>query len=217
MAPKNRSLKEQIYTKILYKIVNGKYPHDQFLTEAKLTEEFNVSRILVRETLIELQKDNILKSIPRAGYQIVQISGKEIRDAIRTRSILEIGAARYAINLISDQDIAKLNKLISHAEEARQSREATLKEWWDTNVEFHNVIARASGNALLVEMIDKTISILWRAAVQYFLVREPSTFHGFHPESHKLILEAIQEKDEDKLISLLKEDVTSMSSLFRVD
>ena len=77
------TLQQQIYTKILYKIVNGEYPYDQFLTESALVNEFGVSRILVREALIELRKDNILKSIPRAGYQIVQISGSEIRDAIR--------------------------------------------------------------------------------------------------------------------------------------
>lgn len=211
------SLKEQIYTKILFKIVHGEYPHNQFLTESNLVEEFGVSRILLREALIELKKDNILKSIPRAGYQIVQIAGNEIRDAIRTRAILEAGAARCALPMIGPDKLKQLEQLVSEADNARNDSRPLIHEWWERNIQFHNIIANATRNALLVDMIDKTTSILWRAAVQYFVIREPDVYLGFHPGSHKHIVDAIRKKDEENLVNLIKKDVTSMSTLFRVD
>lgn len=208
--------KAQIYEQILHKVVNNGYPRDEFLTESALAQEFGVSRILIREILIELRKDRILKSVPRAGYQIVQLTAKEIEDAIATRAVIETGAARVACARISDEEIAYLKELEQRAAEARAAREHSLRDWWQTNTDFHRTIVEAAGNNLLMEMAEQTTSILWRGIVQYFIDRDPSAYHGFQPGTHRNILEAIETRDEETLVAAIEKDVTGLATVFRV-
>ena len=94
MKKKYVSHKKQLYNKILEKIIRLGFPQDIFLTEGALAEELSASRVSIRETLITLCNEQILRNIPRIGYQIVQLTTHDINDAIRTRGILETGAAR---------------------------------------------------------------------------------------------------------------------------
>ena len=216
MVDEPQTLKEQIYSRVLHKVVNNEYPRDQFLTEASLVQEFGVSRILVREVLIELRKDKILKSVPRAGYQILQLTAKEIEDAIGTRAVIETGAARIACSRIDAAGIERLKELEIQAAEARIARQDSLKDWWHTNTEFHRTIVNAAGNKLLSEMADQTFSILWRGIVQYFIDRDPSAYHGFQPGTHARIIETLQDRDVDALVEVVEQDVTGLATVFRV-
>ena len=53
-----------------------------------------MSKSPVREALIELCKDNVLKSIPRVGYQVVPVTLKEILDLLEFRIDVETGNLR---------------------------------------------------------------------------------------------------------------------------
>ncbi|MCK5673153.1 MAG: GntR family transcriptional regulator, partial [Spirochaetales bacterium] len=87
---KNRSLKAVIYDKILNRIVSNEFATDDLLVESQLVKMFDVSRAPVREALIELCSANIIRNIPRAGYQIIRISEKDLRDGLQFRLMLEI-------------------------------------------------------------------------------------------------------------------------------
>lgn len=62
-------------------VTNGIYKND-ILTESRLIEQYNVSKSPVREALIELCKDGILKNIPRMGYQVMPVTLKEVIDIL---------------------------------------------------------------------------------------------------------------------------------------
>ena len=82
MALAKTTLKEQVYTNIMNDILEGYFPMDEFLTEKQLIERYEMSKAPIREALVELCNEHILKSIPRLGYQIVPVTEKEIADAI---------------------------------------------------------------------------------------------------------------------------------------
>ena len=67
MAAKKMSLKEQVYTKIFNDLVVERFPPDEFLTEKQFIELYGVSKATLREDLIELSNEGILRSIPRLG------------------------------------------------------------------------------------------------------------------------------------------------------
>ena len=81
---KNKTLKEQVYQELRKSIINGDFSNKIF-TEADLCEKFKVSTPPVREALIELSKDNFIKSIPRHGYTITPCSVKEALDILDVR------------------------------------------------------------------------------------------------------------------------------------
>ena len=83
------SLKDQVYQKIIEMICNGQLPPDTIFTESQMIELFKVSKSPVREALIQLCHEEVLKSIPRCGYQVVSVSIKSIRDLTVLRLYLD--------------------------------------------------------------------------------------------------------------------------------
>ncbi len=213
---KNTSLKKQIYQKIFDKIIKNQYPRNRLLTETSLTDEFGASKAIIREALIELCKDDILQNIPRAGYQIVQLSVKEISDAIHTRVILEVSGAKEAIQKITERDIEQLEHLIQKENTAIEMKTTLMEEWWKTNMEFHLKIAQCSGNLLLTDMIKKTFGLLWRATAQYFYDKEPISYLDYYSGSHAAIVEAIKIKNEKMLVNLITKDILSLRKVYQV-
>ena len=196
--------------------MRNEFPMDQFLTEAYLVDYFEASRAPVREALVKLCNENILRSIPRTGYQIIQLNMKDISDAIKTRVILETGAVKEVLLNITPDIIHQLEESIAQGEHAKQSKKGSLEEWWQNNTDFHIRISLCAGNALLTDMVRKTAAILWRATAQFFWNQEPISYWTYHSGGHVAILEAIKANDEKKLIEVIAEDVVSLKNIFEV-
>lgn len=62
MAKTKESLKTQIYNAILNSIFSGEFKPGQILNEKELVEKFGCSKAPVREALIALCSDNVLRS-----------------------------------------------------------------------------------------------------------------------------------------------------------
>ncbi len=113
-----------------------------FSVRSILSGSFGASRAPVREALFKLCNENILRSIPRTGYQIIQLNMKDINDAIRTRVILEIGRVKKLLSNVTPDIIQQ------------------LEEWWKNNTDFHVRISSCAGNTLLKKMKSNSFQLL---------------------------------------------------------
>ena len=64
-----KSLKDQVYESILEDIFQGNVSPGDILNEKALLEKYHCSKSPVREALMALCADGILKNIPRYGYE----------------------------------------------------------------------------------------------------------------------------------------------------
>ena len=88
------NLKKKVYDHIMEAIIQGEYSPDDILSESMLTEKYNVSKSPVREALVQLCSENVLKSIPRCGYMVVRITRSDIEDILDYRAAFEAGMLR---------------------------------------------------------------------------------------------------------------------------
>ena len=148
MSIDNQSLKAVIYDKILKKIVSNEFVADELLVESKLVKMFEVSRAPVREALIELCSANIIRNIPRAGYQIIRISEKDLRDALQFRLLLEVEGLKLGFPKINKNIISNLKTLAFKSDEVRNLGLKTdeVSEKMKLNNQFHIAINSISGN-----------------------------------------------------------------------
>lgn len=211
-----RSIKERVYFQILDKIIRGEFPKDRFLTESQLIDCFGVSRAPIREALGRLCCENVLRNIPRAGYQIVMPSLKEIGDAIRTRIVLETAGALDAMRKLKSADIDDLEALSREHGGGKSNRIPDLEHYWKDNREFHLKLVGFSGNALILEMTKKTMDILWLATAQYVWDEKARAFQVFSSGSHADIIRALRNKNEKLLASSLASDISSLTKLFHL-
>ena len=69
MRRNDNSRRNQIYNSILESILNLEFQPEQIISEPYLISKLNCSKTLVREALVSLCDDGVLKSIPRCGYR----------------------------------------------------------------------------------------------------------------------------------------------------
>ncbi len=205
---KDGSLKRRIYGEILEKIIRNDFPRDEFLVEGKLAEMFGVSRAPVREALLELCAENILRNIPRTGYQIVQISRKEIRDALELRVMLEVEGARMACERLTEEKLARLAALEVELERAAGGEITYLEDWVKSGSDLHLTIAELSGNGLLYRMVRETHDILRRATVQIYLDSDYPSLR--QPSLHLEIVRALMRRDQQRAAELLRRDINTL-------
>lgn len=203
------SVKDRVYQKILGGIISREFPLDELLAEKKLCEAFGVSRSPVREALGELTREGILKSMPRAGYQIVRISEKQMRDAFQMRLLLEREGLEQAWERLNDRKIASLKAISGESERALQEEGSdSLLRRLKLNDEFHIKLCSFSGNDLLGTYLSQTMRLLLRGMAQHMM--EESLLTESAPSIHHQVVEALEARDKEKALRYLKEDIYSM-------
>lgn len=209
----NRSLKAVIYDKILNRIVSNEFAADDLLVESQLVKMFDVSRAPVREALIELCSANIIRNIPRAGYQIIRISEKDLRDALQFRLMIEIEGLKLGFPKITKNIISELQTLALKSDEVRNLGLETdeVSEKMKLNNQFHIVINSIAGNSLITKALDSTLDLLWRGLVQIMIHENKTPV----PEStyHSGIVKAMETGDLDTAIVNLTADIMVYSSI----
>jgi DNA-binding GntR family transcriptional regulator len=209
----NGSLKQKIYRQIFEKIINNEFPLDEFLVEGRLAEMFGVSRAPVREALVELCNEKILRNIPRAGYQIVQLSQKELRDAFQLRLILETEAMKLACDRLNDESVARLQALKKELREIEDGEVVSLEDWMSSGSHLHLTIAELSGNQLLCEKIGETHDLIRRATVQIYLDQEYPRRQ--QPLLHERIVNAMIRGEKDAAVELLRRDINTLRDILQ--
>jgi DNA-binding GntR family transcriptional regulator len=207
------TIKQRIYNCILEGIITKKYPVDCILKEKYLSEQFGVSKAPIREALIELSKENIVKSIPRAGYRIVRFTGKDISEAIELRCILELSALDTIIDTIRQESLQKLYGEVENNIALMHCGEVPLNVWWDRNIRFHVALNAEGGNSLLTGTLESVLHRLWRAIAQLFWSGDSKDYHRFEPDKHLALLRAIEKKESGEARKILSEDLLSIGGL----
>jgi len=213
--PKFKSVKKPVLSKEVEKQLRASInagiftPGDKLPSERELVEQFEVSRVTVRDALKSLQSLGLV-SIRRgvnAGAYVLEPSAEPITQGIdaliqmkrvnfahliEIRLYIEPDVARSVAIHHKQNDIDALKKLLVDAEKAIDT---SWKKSRLINVQFHFEVAKITGNALIIslcESITQVYSAMIIATTQTDLgKKEIIKFISEHRE----ILEAIEKKD----------------------
>ncbi|MEP7244990.1 MAG: GntR family transcriptional regulator [Gammaproteobacteria bacterium] len=111
---KSATLREQVYQVVVNELKGGTFTPGERITEEGLAKRLCVSRTPIREALMQLSKQGVLRLREGGGYIVPSPSIDELRQVIAVRTLLEPAAARMAA---SEYDQAKID-LISRAIDA---------------------------------------------------------------------------------------------------
>jgi len=142
---------DPLFNALRDRIISGVYPPGTLVSEKDLTREFNVSRTPYREAIRKLADMKLVTVVPRFGSYVREISITEINDAYEIRMRLEMMAAELAAKRKTPEQLAELERMIDRIETWEIEKEPQLGSELDAR--FHELICKASQNALLVEMV----------------------------------------------------------------
>jgi DNA-binding GntR family transcriptional regulator len=186
-APIPRSnLKDSVAAHIRELIFSGKLPPGTKVDQDAIARELGVSKLPVREALISLETEALVRNLPRRGAYVAPLTADDVRDHYRIYGLLSAIAAERAAAALSEADLDRLEQLIGLME----ADGITSDEQEQLNFEFHRLINRAGGSSRL------------NSALRLFAESIPHRFYEFTTgwsdlaaEHHRTILSALRQRD----------------------
>jgi DNA-binding GntR family transcriptional regulator len=158
---KSNPLSEKVFQVLKDRIVSGKYPPKTVLVEKEICKEFGVSRTPYREAITKLKELNIVEVMSRFGTYVSEINMHEVRDAYEIRSTLDPLAARLAAERRDPEQLNNFKRLLECGEsEIKNEESIILRNNLDKNC--HEIIAKATHNAILATELERLIAICAR-------------------------------------------------------
>ena len=142
---------------VIYKaIIERRLPAGTRLIEIKLSEALKANRNHVRSALQELQNRGVVDIETNKGACVASPSREKAREVFEARRAIEGASMRQAVEYLSSDDIAELEKLIREEQVAveKNSRPDMIR----LSGEFHLEISRISGNTVLTEILDRLVA-----------------------------------------------------------
>lgn len=172
--PKGRTLREGVRNQLRARIFDGEYPPGTPLVERDLAQEFNVSRLPVREALRMLRQEGLVRERSSRGVEVSFLSAKEAADLFDLRLHLEVLAGRLAAVNATQEDLRRLEDLLDDTEDALK-RGAVL-EVHRASADFHEQITALARNRFLRSALEPVQGrmrwISLNVADAYALLRE---------------------------------------------
>lgn len=104
---KKRSFREQVYDEVRGRLKAGEISHEDRLVDYDLAEQLGVSRMPVREALLQLVSEGVLDTTTR-GFVLRRFSAQEIEEIFEIRRLLEPPAAARAALLMTPAVLRQL-------------------------------------------------------------------------------------------------------------
>jgi DNA-binding GntR family transcriptional regulator len=124
------------------RIANGDYPEGFQLKQDALAEDFGMSRIPIREALVQLESEGFVRILPHRGAQVSELSPAEIRELFELRALLEPRLLRLSAPRLTAEDFRALDAI--NAEYRAEIRAMNPARWGELNTRLHlHLMSRA--------------------------------------------------------------------------
>lgn len=144
-------LGQQVAGALRRAILTGRYKPGERLVEDRLSAEFNVSRVPVREALKTLAAEGLVVPMPRRGARVAELSREFGLELVEVRATLEGLNARLAARRHDPEIIARLRDVLERGTKAAHG--GALRELVDLNAEYHELLAIAGNNRVLQDIM----------------------------------------------------------------
>jgi DNA-binding GntR family transcriptional regulator len=205
----HRPIREEVFLSLRNAILKGQFKLGERLVEKELAKKMGISRTPIREALRKLDLEGLVKYTPRKGVIVAGVSAKDALEIYPIRAVLEGLAARSAATNRSNEELAKLEDLLSKMKECIEKN--TIDQFIAFHSCFHNTFAKASKNLRLYQMIISLRDYVRNfATISYSL--SDRLLYGW--EEHYEIADAIAKRDDERAERAAKTHIMQAKEAF---
>lgn len=192
-------LRSQIRSHLVERLLGGDLEPGSQLNESQLTEELGVSRTPLREALLQLEFEGLLRSTPGKGFSVAPLE----RDEMEHLFDLGVELESLAIRMAGGADEGTLERM----REINEERAGVLRDGGERDElvalddRWHRLLVSGCDNDQLQEMLRLVRNRLYRYVY---------AFEGHQGEveeavrDHEEIMEALEEGDTDRAVARLQ-------------
>jgi DNA-binding GntR family transcriptional regulator len=174
MTKKNKetSAKAKAYENLRYRIITQELPPGELLPEKELMAHYRIGRTPLREIFIELQRQGLIRRVPRSGTWVAPLDLNFVKQIAEVRIPLEKVAGELAAERISAEQLELLERILEKAESDQSSEDADLQELIQFESRFHHIIYAATRNLKLEELLVEFLAVSSRLWHSVFFTKE---------------------------------------------
>ncbi|KKI92263.1 GntR family transcriptional regulator [Bacillus sp. SA1-12] len=167
-------------------------PPGKTILEREMAEVLQMSRTPVREALVRLETEGMVRLIPRRGFIVEPIEREDLKEIYEIVETLDGLAVSLATAKVGEVELDKLESLIVQQEEALEQKD--LKKWAALDDQFHHLIIDYADNKRLRTVIDSHSDQLYRARL-FTINHRPIPLRSI--VEHKAIISCMKAKDSN--------------------
>jgi DNA-binding GntR family transcriptional regulator len=198
---RDQTLEGQVQHTLKQSILDGVLAPGTRLKYQELAAEMGVSPTPVRSAIKLLESEGLVETVPYVGSTVKCFSAEEISDLYDVRLSLGTLAAKLAAENADQSQLERMESLVHKFQDAveRGDRRASLGADWD----LHRVIAEASGNATLLELVTLLSA---RVQMLFQMDRGPGRLDQ-SLRDHQAILDAVKRRDANAAADRMREHI----------
>ena len=201
----------RIYEGLRQDILTMALQPGELLDEATIAARYEVSRSPVREALIRLTSEGLVKALPNKSAVVAALNIEEFPAYLDALDLIQRVTTRLAAKLRSEEDLLLIKREQAALERALAKRDALAMI--EHNRNFHIAISEAGKNRYFTTLYGRLLDEGRRMLRIYFFSLDDSLPPEFEAE-HRRIIQAIENKDEDLAERLAHEHAMQVGQQF---
>lgn len=189
------NLGEEVASVLRDRILSGQYRPEDKLPQDQIAQDLDVSKLPVREALIRLEAEGLVRNLPRRGSFVAPLTRDDVLDAYAIYGLISGYAARRAAERVTDEQVEQLARWADEMETTKDVEHQT-----DLNFEFHALVNRVGGSRRLrsaLKGISRTLP------TNFFGVRWHWSEHAH--DDHREIVSALRSREGDRAFETMYE------------
>lgn len=201
-AVKKESLPEMIASDLRQRILSGELAEGEAIRQELLAQEYDVSRMPVREALKRLSAEGLVHWENNRGGTVVKHSLPEIGEIFDLRILIEVDLFRRAIPQMTTRDFDTCERLLAKMDGAYETED--VSHWGTYNHEYHMALYAAADRRMSVDFLERLhlhSDRYVRIHLSVMKQREPAK------QEHRKLLDLAREGDTEGGAALLAQHI----------
>ncbi|ANL51042.1 GntR family transcriptional regulator protein (plasmid) [Rhizobium phaseoli] len=186
------SKSSQVYELLRNAIISLKLLPESALNEKDICAQLGISRTPLREAILQLAKENLIKIVPSDGTFVNRIVLREVLQGQLVRDTLEMRVTRLAARNFQPQFEKEFELALFKQRAAAERKE--VDEFFALDNEFHQIVCRCAGFGEVWQSIHYATGQLDRVRRQAFALEQQ---YMMVFEEHQQMYESLRSHDED--------------------
>jgi len=202
-AVSRNTLPDVIANDLRERILSGELAEGEIIRQESLADEYDVSRMPIREALKRLDAEGLVQFTNNRGASVTKHSLPEIAEIFDLRILIEVDLFRRAIPAMTSTDFALCNQLLEEMEASYDAND--VGKWGTLNHQYHSALYAAADRKLTNDVLQG-ISLHSDRFVRMHLSvmeqREPAK------KEHRDLLRYAEARDVEKACATLRDHIT---------
>jgi DNA-binding GntR family transcriptional regulator len=189
-----RSMRYDVLRQLRNAILHGAFRPGERLNESEIAREMGISRGPVREAILELEREGLVRIEHRRGAYVVKLEPEVFGDLVDLRILLETHAVRIATGRCKPGDCDGLDHIIEQMRLAHSAGDT--EKVVDNDLDFHRTLCSMAGNQLLLEAWEQLAGRLRLAMLLWIEHGLDDTDQNV--QMHREVLAAMRQGDGER-------------------